>query len=85
MAMQVVSRLLDRLGLAVPVRAMFEARTVAGLAALIDSARCLSLAATADPPLAPSPCAPFHDATSGFSDAEVDQILSVLIERERSP
>ena len=85
MAMQVVSRLLDRLGVAVPLRAMFEARTVAGLAALIDSARCLSLAATADPPLAPIPCAPFHDATSDFSDGEVDQILRVLIEREISP
>jgi amino acid adenylation domain-containing protein len=84
MAMQMVSRLLDRFGLTVPLRAVFEARTVTGLAGLIDSTRCSPVTATADSPLGTSPSAPLPEAASGFFDGEVDQILRVLIEREGS-
>ncbi len=54
LATRVVSRLRDVLGVELPLRALFEAPTVAGLAARVEAARAAGVEAQA-PPLVPLP------------------------------
>lgn len=82
LAMQVVSRLGDRLGLEVPLRLLFEKPTIRSLAEAVEAARRTGSPRIAPPPVAPIPrldASPVDVAN--LSDEAVDALLARLLAR----
>jgi hypothetical protein len=74
-ATQLLARIRTRLSVTLPLATLFGAPTIAGMAASIAQAR--SAGGVADRPR------PLLDQLDGLSDAEVDRLLSTLVDEER--
>ena len=82
LATQVVSRLYDRFGVKMPLTALFDAPTVASLAAVVVDLQAAQRAAAAPAPAADPAADDVRAAVDRLSDAEVDRMLDRLAGRE---